>query len=381
MRTKDSMSRSSGGNDDGDGTAFTPSRLTLGRRRRGLSLSDLAEETGISRRTLASYESGSTAPNERNLLAIAKALRMPLPFFSRTDLDEIPLDAVSFRKLSKMTARQTDAAMSAARLAMDLSDWIDDRFRLPDADLPTLDKVEPEVAADMLRAKWGLGQRPISNMVHLLEAHGIRVFSLPEECAAIDAFSLFHNGIAYVFLNTRKSGERGRFDAAHELGHLVMHFDASSPVGRERENEAHRFAANFLMPAASVLAQGLRNAPLDRILAAKQKWKVSAMALAHRLHELGLSSEWHYRTTCVALTKMGYRKGEPDGAMRETSQVLGKVFGSLRKEQLTMSTVARDLGLATDELTTHIFGLTPTAVNGQPTSGRPIRPRLTVVGR
>ena len=34
---------------------------------------------------------------------------------------------------------------------------------------------------------------------------------------------------------------------------------------------------------------------------------VSAMAMTHRLHELHLLSDWNYRTTCVALSRDGYR--------------------------------------------------------------------------
>jgi len=49
---------------------------------------------------------------------------------------------------------------------------------LPKPNLPLLRGVEPETAAEMLRQKWSLGQRPIKNMIHLVEAHGVRVFSL-----------------------------------------------------------------------------------------------------------------------------------------------------------------------------------------------------------
>jgi Zn-dependent peptidase ImmA (M78 family) len=86
--------------------------------------------------------------------------------------------------------------------------------------VPNMHSLEPEVAAQALRAEWGLGERPIQNMLHLLEANGVRVFSLPRDNASVNAFSVWHGAIPYVFLTTDKSGERGRFDCAHELGHL-----------------------------------------------------------------------------------------------------------------------------------------------------------------
>ena len=71
-----------------------------------------------------------------------------------------------------------DAALAAGSMAVDLHRWITDRFQLPSADLPDLRDYDPEDAANALRMDWGIGVRPIGNLVHLLEAKGIRVFSL-----------------------------------------------------------------------------------------------------------------------------------------------------------------------------------------------------------
>ncbi|MFM9470015.1 ImmA/IrrE family metallo-endopeptidase, partial [Streptomyces scabiei] len=77
-----------------------------------------------------------------------------------------------------------------------------------------------------------------------------------------------------------KSGERQRFDVAHELGHLVLHDerDMTPKDSREREAEANAFAAAFLMPATGLHAQTMWSASIQKILAAKKHWKVSAMA-------------------------------------------------------------------------------------------------------
>jgi len=99
-----------------------------------------------------------------------------------------------------------------------LNDWVESRFDLPAPDLPDLRDEEPEVAASVLRQHWGLGERPIKNMVHLLESKGVRVYSLAENSVEVDAFALWHSKTPFVFLNTLKSAEHGRFDAAHELG-------------------------------------------------------------------------------------------------------------------------------------------------------------------
>jgi Zn-dependent peptidase ImmA (M78 family) len=132
--------------------------------------------------------------------------------------------------------------------------------------------------------------RPIWNMVHLLEAHGIRVFSLTDDTKDLDAYSFNWHGQHFILLSREKSGERHRFNGAHELGHLVLHGEDKSPNGPEAEAEANQFAAAFLMPKAGVLPNGLRNAHVHRILHAKKRWNVAAMAMAHRANELGLTA-------------------------------------------------------------------------------------------
>jgi Zn-dependent peptidase ImmA (M78 family)/DNA-binding XRE family transcriptional regulator len=343
---------------------LTPSRLVIARKRRGLTLTRLAELTGLSTHSISVYENGHQAPAEETLRLLADALDVSAgTFLGAADLDEIPEDAVSFRALSKMTARQRDRALAAGRVALLINDWIEARFRLPDADIPSLTGHDPESAAEIVRARWGLGERPVANMLHLLEAHGVRIYSLTAENDELDAYSLYWEGRPVIFLSTGKTGERGRFDAAHELGHLVLHGEHQVPSSRPAaEVEANRFAAAFLMPRASVLAQGLRHATCDRIVEAKRTWNVAAMALTHRLHELDLLTDWGYRTACVQLSRMGYRRAEPEGIRRESSQLLAKVFRAVRAEGMTPAMIAKDLGISTAELQAHVFGLTLTAV-------------------
>ncbi len=359
---------------------LTPSRLVIARKRRGLTLTRLAELTGLSTRSISLYENGHHEPAEETLLQLAGALRVSPAFLGGPDSDEIPQEAVSFRALSKMTARQRDRALSTGRVALLVNDWIDDRFELPAPDIPSLTGHDPEAAAEVVRARWGMGERPIANMLHLLEAHGVRIYSLTAENNELDAYSLYWHRQPFIFLSTTKSGERGRFDAAHELGHLVLHGEYQTLNRPAAEVDANRFAAAFLMPRASVLAQGLRDATPARILQAKRTWKVAAMALTHRLHELGLLTEWGYRTACVQLSRLGYRRSEPSGIPRESSQLLAKVLRSARDNGETLTTIAASIGITSDELQGHVFGLTLTAVNGSgPADPRPPRADLHLV--
>ncbi|RJS47437.1 helix-turn-helix domain-containing protein [Nocardioides cavernaquae] len=348
---------------------LNPTRLAAARKRRGWTLTKLAQETGLSRASLSTYENQHQDPTPQTLITLAAVLGVAEDFLTGDDLDEIPVEAVSFRALSKMTARTRDRGLNSGRIAILINEWLEDRFDLPAADVPTLTGRDPELAAQEVRARWGLGEQPIGNLVHLLEAHGIRIFSLTDDTKDLDAYCLNWHGQPFIFLSREKSGERHRFNAAHELGHLVLHGEDQTPNGPEAEAEANQFAAAFLMPKAGVLAQGLHNAHVQRILHAKKRWNVAAMAMAHRANELNLMTEWAYRTVCVDLSRMGYRRGEPGGIAHESSQLLTKAMQQLRAHGLGAQSIAADLGLHAAEVQAYMLGLTPTAVGGAPSTG------------
>lgn len=350
---------------------LTPSRLTLARVRRGYTKSRLAAAANVTMRSVSAYERGDMEPSPETLDLIAGELRFPVAFFHRGDVEKAPSATASFRSLSSMTASQRHSALGAGSLAVELSDWIERHYQLPQADVPTLRDHSPESAAIALRTYWGLGERPIRNVVHLLEQHGVRVFSLAEECRQVDAFSLWRSDKPFVFLNTTKSGERSRFDAAHELGHLAMHRHGG-PRGRDAEREADSFAANFLMPRRSVLSLTPRFPTVEALIKLKKQWSVSVSALAHRLSELGLLSDWHYRTLMIEISSRGFRSEEPEPIARENSQVLGKVFSSLRQRGWTRASLARELGVYPPDIDALVFGLAFVPLPGgrAPTVGR-----------
>jgi Zn-dependent peptidase ImmA (M78 family) len=292
------------------------------------------------------------------LAQIARTLDFPIEFFSGSDLDEFPTEAVSFRSLKAMLARDRDAALVAGSIAFLFDDWVSERFAIPSPELLDLkEAVEPESAAQAVRHKWGLGDRPIPNMVHLLESKGVRVFSLSESTKNVDAFSLWRRGVPYVFLNTFKTAERSRFDAAHELGHLVLHkHGGAHGGGQEAEGQANSFASAFLMPKAAVLAKLPRAQSLNQIIQAKKHWRVSAAALNYRLHKVGAASDWLYRSINIQLSE-SYGQGEPHGIPREVSLLWEKVFAQLRSEKITKHDIAQQLGLPIAEFESLIFGL------------------------
>ena len=368
---------------------------------------ELAVRIGVTERSVSGYESGDQEPEAATLKRISEALRFPEAFFFGDDPEVPTPDVASFRSLSKMTSAQRDSALGAGAVALLLSQWIEDRFDLPEPDVPDFGRErssplgiqldscsreseeypessasqDPEAAAEMLRAHWGIGELPVKNMIALLESKGVRVFSLAIDAKEVDAFSMWSGGRPYVFLNTFKSAEHCRFDAAHELGHLVLHQHAQ-PQGPDLEREANAVASAFLMPRASVLAMAPKAASLPSLIKHKKQWAVSVAALNYRLHSLGLTSDWTYRTLCIQIAQEGYRKSEPEPVMHEKSVVLEKVFAALRDEGMTKASVADQLAISPEEINELTFGLMLNAMRGGGTgerTGRVARPNLRLV--
>lgn len=344
---------------------FSGKRLTLARKRRRRTSKALAETAGLSAVHLSRLEQGNNEPDRETVRRLAEALGYPEEFFYRDDPEEIAIQAVSFRSLSRMSAKERDAAIGAGVLGIQVSEWAEALFNLPEPDLPDLSLgLSPEVAARSLRQHWGLGERPIANLLKLIEAKGVRVFALSENTKNVDAFSFWLNGTPFVFLNTFKTAEHSIFDTAHELGHLVMHRrgefggDDDDLPKRTVEREADQFASAFLMPAEDVKAHLPRLLNTSIIIKMKARWRVSAMALAYRLHSLHVLSEWTHRRVCIELGQRGFRSGEPGGAEREMSTVWHQIFVHLWAERVTKEDVARQLNMPIDELESLVFGLT-----------------------
>ena len=156
------------------------------------------------------------------------------------------------------------------------------------------------------RTHLGVEGGPIPNVVRLLEAHGVVVVRLDrDDVRRVDAFSHHHGQRPVVVLNPAKGDKaRSRFDAAHELGHLVVHHDIE-PGSRLVENQAHAFAAEFLAPAAEIerdLPTGIDWPEMQRL---KRRWGISLKALVMRARTLGRYSDATYQRAMRQLVSFG----------------------------------------------------------------------------
>jgi len=134
---------------------------------------------------------------------------------------------------------------------------------------------------------------------------------LPLVTTEVDAFSLPFADHPVVVLSADKNDRaRSRFDAAHELGHLVMHGDQVWGL-REVETQAHWFAAAFLMPAPDIHDELPTKVDWPRLFELKKRWQVSLAALLLRAKSLGRINDAQYVTAVKTASARGWRRVEP----------------------------------------------------------------------
>lgn len=302
-------------------TLVDPSRVRFARELRGWTQQQVVSEAGgaFTAAALSQIERGQSSPSAATLEALASAVDCPVEFFVARPGDRPPVGY--FRSLRSTKARDRRQLLARARLLHNLLAALEEHVALPELDLPryplgdepdeTVRSQMIEHAANGVRREWSLPAGPIGNVVLELERHGLLVVRSSNLHLEVDAFSVPFDDRPVVVLGSEKAvTARSRFDAAHELGHLVIH-SGNEPAGTTTEREAHAFAAAFLMPASDIREELPSRADMRVLMSLKAKWRVSIGALLRRSLDLGIMSKPVYVNAMKAMSARGWRTREP----------------------------------------------------------------------
>jgi len=320
---------------------FRGERLKYARIFRGKSLTELANESGISKQLISQYENGDSRPSHERLFTISEILHFPYDFFMQSDLYTAHTDVTYFRSL--MSAKRMERAAQSCKLeiAVEIYKALQDEYvdfqplNIPNIEFSGVDSETDEQAmanaaneieqiARDLRAYWHLGDGPIENLQFVLESNGIVVTGFPTAADGIDAFSQRtyvsgHDVYAIAVDQGNKPEGRIRFDLAHELGHILLHpwSESLEMITKEefkiREKQANMFASSFLLPA-DTFRKDIQAYPTDLkyYLWLKKKWHVSVAAMLYRANQLKVITDNQFSYLMRQYSKNGWRKGEPD---------------------------------------------------------------------
>ena len=350
-----------------------PEKITEARESIGFNMTELADAIGVTRQAVSRYELGTLTPGPEILAKLISVLGQPLIFFtSPRQRTGTAIGTSFFRSFKSATATSRRVCSRRKQWLIDTFNFVSKYINLPDVKLEqwsqeTYTKEEIEEIATKCRRNWGLGDGPIGDLVKLLEANGVVVARADFDVEKIDAFSFWYGDRPFIFLsNDKSSAVRSRFDAAHELGHMVLHSGLTAeqledPVVLKRvEAEADQFAGRFLLPATSFPSE-VFSSRLNQFIELKKRWKVSIGAMIYRCSDLAIFSEEQVLNLRrqMSMNKMRTREPLDDVIAVESPAMLRKCIELLLKNGVRMADeIVRELSLSS-AMIERLCGLPP----------------------
>ena len=243
---------------------FQGLRLKQLRSAHSLTLAELGEQIGRSSSTLSAWEKGSQLPEAESFGRLCQVFGVSRQWFLK------PLPQVSEQDIRPYFFRSQASAHKQARersklylsWLQEVSDFFQGAMDWPPVNIPMLDATdcrlisdeEIEEVARECRLRWKLGTAPIPNVIQVMENAGIICTRATLGHVKMDGVSHVSviDGRPYVLIAEDKANAiRSRFDAAHELGHIVLHSRiaasqyAKSELYNLLEEQAHRFASSL----------------------------------------------------------------------------------------------------------------------------------------
>ncbi len=246
--------------------------------------------------------------------ALVALLRFPARFFTTAPVSRVAARDLLFRAPKATTVTEKEYLAVFANVVGDLVDQLNGVEKGPVVALEPL-PVGTDVVTAAAKARAWLGREPsepIRYLTYDLEAAGVPVVlrtkhsrstgridwdtqdeepagGLTEKHLGCSARTGEFRQRPLVLMRSIDSWERSRWTVAHEIGHLVLH--RHGEVSDDQEDEASRFASEFLAPAAAIAAE-ITDAPtLNHLMPVKLKWGISLGALIMHLRESKLIDE------------------------------------------------------------------------------------------
>lgn len=348
---------------------FVGARLTEARQARGLTAVSLAEIIGVTPQSISQYEKNKQSPSPEIMELMAERLNFPKERF----LAEMPAsDEAPIFWRSNVTAVKYARDRAEMRLAWikEILDYQSKFFDFPELNLPKIDvpedfrKIDTRFLDNLaltIRDYWDIGSGPMPDLLLEMENNGIVVSRITVDAEKLDAFSQWplQSNIPFVVLGRDKaSAVRQRFDAAHELLHLLLH----RSVDRKRlnsaqdfkilEDQAHYFASSLLLPEKQFVDE-LYGCSLDSFLALKERWKVSIGAMIMRSKALGLINATETQRLWINYTRRGWRQNEAldNKIEKERPRLLRRSMESLLSERVqSVAQILSSLSLPAEDI-------------------------------
>ena len=325
-----------------------------------LTMDELSSRTNgeVSKPNISKYEAGRMMPSSKAHIALARALGMDFDYFFRPVTVQITRQA-DYRKKSKLTKGEENAINEEMKDKVERYLEIEDtlgvsmNFDYDISNIEVSDKNDVKRVVARIRQDWNLGKGPLSNIIDLLEFHGLRVIEInaPDD---FDGMCVFVGEKKPVLvLNKHYTIERKRFSLLHELGHSVMRMN-DSLSRNDKESLCNYFAGEMLL--SSEVLRGIFGTRINNTLFLNEvrnlqtQFGISIDAIFHRLKDENILGKSLY-------TKYWIEKNlKPElKAWAQTSTYLGEET-SYRFSRMVYRALAKNL--ISEEKAKEILGKT-----------------------
>ena len=161
-----------------------------------------------------------------------------------------------------------------------------------------------------------------------------------------DLTNIFEN-LGIVIIHIKNPDER--FTIAHELGHLLLNIKDEE---LDEEKLCNRFASALLMPKEAVINEfgsSRNHINFFELTAFKFEFKVSYTAIAYRLKDLNIISDYFYKNLSIYLSQR-IGKNDSNPIQPETSYQFKKIVYKLEADEIiSISKACELLGVSIDE--------------------------------
>lgn len=298
----------------------------------------LAEFASVSQAYISQLEKSNSASDE-TIAAIARASGFSKEFFYRGPLPEMPMGSLRFRKRASSRKKDDERVRTHVRFAVEAVERLlqdEDRLRLPEVlirSIPDSETITDDAIENLVlrvRETLSLGPAdPVPHVIRAVERAGVLVVGSQTDIEGHDAVSFwprFPDGRPIIAITRGFTGDRQRFSVAHELGHLILHQRREVVADDQAEEEAHRFASAFLIPADVARERMTEDLTLRSLAYIKAEFGISVAALIRRALDLRIIDAQRRTGLEKQLTSRGWRKAEPVDVAEEHPLLIRKMI-------------------------------------------------------
>lgn len=339
-------------------------RLMSARKMAGMSLQELADQLGnvVTKQSLNKYEQGKMKPDSGFVIALSKALSVPVDYFFSKPSLKVELENIDYRKFSTKISKTDQYAIEEKSKALferyfELEDLLqlEDKPEYFEYDEIIEDAEGAEEAAKQLRKSWKLGYDPIPDVVETLEDKGYRVIEL-DTPDGFDGMRADAAGRKVIVLKKNDRNDdvvRKRFTALHELAHHGLKF-SEKLTEKELETLCHVFASAVLYPedtARKELHKERFHFYQNELIIIKERWGLSFAAIFSRSLRLGVINDYVYRRLNVGYRERKLHLDEPGRFFSKEKPVRFErlIYLGLAKEVLSVNDAAYFAGMTVAE--------------------------------